>query len=93
MQLLGSTMSLVGLRHELSFILVIDDKKLGASLIGNYESKNAINRININILENRDFWIDDDLDKLNCTSAGLFQLARKSELYKNCLDNKNSINK
>lgn len=89
MQLLGSTMSLVGLRHELSFILVIDDIEFGSSLIGNYESKSAIHRININLLENRIFWIDDDLDKLNCTSAGLFELARGSELYRKCLNIKN----
>lgn len=90
MQLLGSTMSLVGLRHELSFILVIDDMELGGSLIGNYESKSAIHRININLLENRNFWINDDLDKLNCTSAGLFELVRRSELYKKCLNIKNT---
>ena len=86
MQLLGTSMSLVGLRQELSFIIRIDDNDFAADLISNHESKTAINMIDLRNLENHDFWIDNDLEKLNCTSAGLFELARESAIYKNCLN-------
>jgi len=85
MQLLGSSMSLVGLRHELSFVLKIDDPELSSAFISNYESKTAIHMIEIGLLEDRGFWMEDDLKKLNCTSAALFELARGSEIYKQCL--------
>lgn len=105
--LLGTTMGLVGLRHELSFILKVDEPDFASSLIGNYESKSAIHLVDIRNLEKYSFWHNncgmpmddkkekqskkthskkkeylDDLELLNCTSAGLFELARKSELYK-----------
>lgn len=85
MQLLGTSMSLVGLRQELSFILRVDDPLFASMLIGNYESKSAVHLIDIRTLEDSDFWTDDDFEKLNCTSAGLFELARESEIYKKCL--------
>ncbi len=85
MQLLGSAMSLVGLRHELSFILKIDDPELSTVFISNYESNMAIHMIDIEMLEQGDFWMEDDIKKLNCTSAALFELARQSEVYQNCL--------
>lgn len=88
MQLLGTSMSLVGLRHELSFILKIDDPEMSTAFIANYESKTAIHMIDINWLEKQEFWMENDLKKLNCTSAGLFELARSSEIYQKCL-NKN----
>lgn len=47
MQLLGTTMSLVGLRHELSFVLKIDDPAFASKMTGNYESKAAIHMVDI----------------------------------------------
>lgn len=90
MQLLGSCMSLVGLRHELSFILKVDEPDFASMLIGNYESKSAIHLVDIGKLEDGSFWVDkqkerNDLQNLNCTSASLFELARNSQLYKSCL--------
>lgn len=100
-EFLGSTMSLVGLRHELSFILVIDKPDFASQLIGNYESKAAIHLVDILRLEDGNFWMHkksvdkrhnetdegqmNDLEMLNCTSAGLFELARKSDLYQKIL--------
>ena len=94
-------MSLVGLRHELSFILVIDKPDFASQLIGNYESKAAIHLVDILRLEDGNFWMHkksvdkrhnetdegqmNDLEMLNCTSAGLFELARKSDLYQKIL--------
>ena len=90
MQLLGITESLVSLRHELSFILRVDDSDFAEMLIGNYESKTAIH------LESKDYWTHynsegDDLSILNCTSAGLFELARRSEPYKKALEIANGV--
>ena len=85
-QLLGSAMSLVGLRHELSFILKIDDPEFSTAFIGNYETKTAIHLVDIELLERKEFWMEDDIKKLNCTSAALFELARQSDIYKSCLN-------
>lgn len=86
---LGTSMNLVGLRQELSFLLRIDDFKFASRLTSNYESKSAIHLIDIHNLEKEGFWYrdenDDDLKLLNCTSAGLFELARKSTLYQEAL--------
>lgn len=97
MELLGTTMSLVGLRHELSFVLKIEDMDFASQLTANYESKSAIHLMDIRNLENIDFWLKeggreaggkggrDDLSLLNCTSAGLFELVRSSKLYQEAL--------
>ena len=85
MQLLGTSMNLVGLRQELSFILKVDDSDFASMLIGNNECKSAIHLVDIISLEDSSFWNNDDLKNLNCTSAGLFELARESEIYKSCL--------
>ena len=82
MQLMGTSMNLVGLRQELSFILRVDDPDFSLDFISNYESRSAIHMIDVKILEDADFWMNDDLAKLNCTSAGLFELARENETYK-----------
>jgi hypothetical protein len=100
MSLLGTTMSLVSLRHELSFILCVDNPDFAAKLIGNYESKTAIHLVDIHNLERFNYWHRsekagkkcegqkntnlDDLQNLNCTSAGLFELAKESDIYKEC---------
>jgi hypothetical protein len=106
MSLLGTTMSLVSLRHELSFILCVDDPDFAAKLIGNYESKTAIHLVDIHNLETFIYWHRedeategkkckakkntnlDDLQNLNCTSAGLFELARECDIYLNALKQK-----
>ena len=85
MQLMGTSMNLVGLRQELSFILKIDDPDFSLEFIGNYESKSAIHMIDVNVMEKDLFWDEKDLQLLNCTSAGLYELARQNELYKTCL--------
>lgn len=82
MQLMGTSMSLVGLRQELSFILRVDDPDFSLDFIGNYESRSAIHMIDVKVLEDAKFWMNDDLAKLNCTSAGLYELARESQMYK-----------
>lgn len=88
---LGTSMNLVGLRQELCFLLRIDDASFGSQLTSNYESKSAIHLVDIRNLERGDFWCrseaDDDLKMLNCTSAGLFELARNSRLYQEALGN------
>ena len=88
---LGTSMNLVGLRQELCFLLRIDDASFASQLTSNYESKSAIHLVDIRNLERGDFWCrseaDDDLKMLNCTSAGLFELARNSRLYQEALGN------
>lgn len=94
MELMGTTMSLAGLRQELSFILRIDDADFSTEFVSNYESSSAIHMVRINDLEQKSFWyrnninekkVINDLAFLNCTSAGLFELARKSSLYRDAL--------
>ena len=94
MELMGTTMSLAGLRQELSFILRIDDADFSTEFVSNYESSSAIHMVRINNLEQKSFWyrnninekkVINDLAFLNCTSAGLFELARKSSLYRDAL--------
>lgn len=89
LEFMGTSMNLVGLRQELSFILRIDDASFASYLLGNYESRSAVHLVDIRELERGDFWVrdmeNDDLKILNCTSAGLFELARKSELYQEAL--------
>ncbi|MCR5706308.1 MAG: hypothetical protein K6G48_05900 [Acholeplasmatales bacterium] len=78
--LLGSTMSLVSLRHELSFIIKIEDENFSKHLSCNYESNGVISSIDVRRLSKKNFWMkysysDEDLAKLNCTSAALLNLA------------------
>lgn len=82
LKLLGTTMSLVSLRQELCFMLVVHDPKFAAQLISNYESKSAPHLMDIMHLEDERFWADGDLDVLNCTSAGLFECVRETEEYR-----------
>lgn len=101
MELLGTTMSLAGLRQEFSFVLRVDDVEFSAELVSNYESSSAIHLVGIDNIENASFWcrnkhpkenVAKDLELLNCTSAGLFELARKSELYREALRRTEEIN-
>lgn len=95
-EFLGITESLVGLRPELSFILKIDSEELINDIVANEESSSSISLIEIKKLEDPRFWTYDndpkDLTRLNCTSAGLFELARKSNIYQKCLKNQIEIN-
>ncbi len=92
MQLLGTSMNLVSLRHEFSFILKIEDVDFAEMLIGNYESETAVHLVDIRNLEQYKFWNHsgeyNELEILNCTSAGLFELARESEIYQRALGNR-----
>lgn len=97
-EFIGITESLVGLRPELSFIMKIDDDSIIQDIIGNEESSHSINFIDIREMEKPEFWVYNkknsnpneekatDLMKLNCTSAGLFELARNSRIYQSCLE-------
>lgn len=80
-KLLGSSMSLVSLRHELSFILKIDDIDFAQKLACNYQSSGVISQIDLKNLLDINFWDNysksgtyNDLKKLNATSASLFNL-------------------
>lgn len=80
--------SLVSLRQEHCSVLKVDDEDFVAYLASNYESKTAIHLVDIRNLEKESFWVEGqryDLAILNCTSAGLFELARNSHLYKEAL--------
>lgn len=69
----------------LCFVLKIDDVSFANQLTSNYESKAAIHLVDIRELEKESFWKhkdSNDLELLNCTSAGLLELARESRLYK-----------
>ena len=88
MEYVGTTMNLVGLRQELSFILKIDCEAFAEKLVCNYESASTLNLIDIRKLEKQDYWVDNtfnDIKMLNCTSAGLLMLARKNHLYQEAL--------
>lgn len=91
LQFMGVTESLVGLRPELCFIMLIENEDIVSNIIANEESAAGIHFISIKNLEDPDFWVDahgssfDDLAKLNCTSAGLFELARNNRIYEDCL--------
>lgn len=98
-EFLGTSMNLVGLRQELCFILKLDEPEFADMLISNFESQSAINMIDIRKLEDLSYWKSEnnnDFDMLNCTSAGLFELVRKSHVYRRALgteqDEKDHIN-
>lgn len=84
-QFIGIAESLAGLRPEFCFLLVIDDSEIASDIICNDETDSTISLINIAEMEKSDFWSQGDIEKLNCTSAALWQLARETKLYKECL--------
>lgn len=84
-KLLGSSLSLVSLRHELSFMIKIDDVEFAKNISCNYESDGVISSIDINTINNIKFWNCfsknndfSDLEKLNCTSASLLNLVNET---------------
>ena len=86
-ELLGSALSLVSLRHELSFVIKIDDLDFAKELSCNYESSGVISSIDVDRLNTKSFWCNyskdkqEDLYKLNCTSAALFNLVKDSNFF------------
>lgn len=89
-EFLGIAESLVGLRPELCFLMKIDNIDLVNDITCNEESDKQIHLIDIRSMEKKSFWQGkknnyDDLAKFNCTSAALFELARQSSLYQECL--------
>lgn len=86
---LGSAFSLVSLRHELCFLLVIEDKELVNLIRENDECSNVMQFVSIKDLENPSFWIYDvgtekvnDCKLLNPTSAALWNMVQKTDIYK-----------
>ena len=53
LEFVGSSMSLVGLRQELCFVMRIDDSSFANQLTSNYESKAAIHLVDIHELEKK----------------------------------------
>lgn len=79
MEFLGSVVDLVGLRHELSFILVIDSLEFSKKEVKrNHEAKD-IQRISYKDIKD----ILSNGEKLNPGSAGLLKLALENNLFKN----------
>lgn len=80
--LLGSSLSLVSFRHELSFVIKIEDEDYSNELKCNYESFSSISSISISEIKNKDFWLNfcndnSDIIKLNATSASLLNLVEE----------------
>lgn len=91
-EFLGIAESLVGLRPEFCFLMKIDDPDIVSEVTCNDETDKQIHFIDIRNMEKKKFWgynkekdSYDDLVKFNCTSAALFELARNSVLYGDCL--------
>lgn len=86
---LGSALSLVNLRHELCFLLVIEDTEVINLIHENEECSSVIQFISLDKLEDESFWIYDvgndkinDCKLLNSTSAALWNMVQQSNTYK-----------
>ena len=85
-QFLGSVIDLAGLRHELSFVLVIHDETYSKTqFLANEESKKgAIYNIPIQDLENRaSIW-----KKIHAPSAAMWYLFKQTQLYQSLIREK-----
>ena len=98
-EFIGSTMSLTALRQELSFLLVINDPSFSARLLANDEAMNAVQLVSLNVLEKESFWnkqistkLPSDIELLNCTSAGLWALVKKTKTYQDLLNKTKKVN-
>ncbi len=89
-QFIGITQGLVSLRPEFCFLLVLHEPDIVSKIVCNSETNKMISLIDIRELETAGFWPADELVNLNSTSAALWELARESELYKECLNPKKS---
>ncbi len=84
----GTALSLVSLRHEMCFLMIIDDENVTNKMKANEESDNTLHYIDIKQLEKEEYWMQyskdnkDDIYMLNATSAALWQLVRESNVYK-----------
>jgi len=82
---LGSVMDLAGLRHELSFLLVIHDEEYNNNkFLGNEECKNRsfISKVKLsNFEERKDIW-----KNLHGPSAAMWMLFKNSSFYGQLMD-------
>lgn len=83
---LGSTLNLAGLRHELSFLLVIYDEKYNESntFLGNEEckNKNFISNVTVSNFEEReDIW-----NNLHGPSGAMWMLFKNSSIYQKVMN-------
>ncbi len=92
---LGSAFSLVSLRHELCFLLVIDDRELVDLIRENEECSNVIQFISTDVISKESFWNYsigndkvNDCNLLNPTSAALWEMVQNSKTYKNLTNQK-----
>ena len=92
-------MSLTALRQELSFLLVINDPSFSARLLANDEAMNAVQLVSLNVLEKESFWnkqistkLPSDIELLNCTSAALWALVKKTKTYQDLLNKTKKVN-
>lgn len=76
MEFLGSVMDLTGLRHELSFVLLIDDIKYCENIFRSNSESKKIERYSFDEIE--DF---EEKNKINPSSAALWKLFKDSQLY------------
>ena len=90
LQFLGSVIDLAGLRHELSFVLVIDDESYSENrFIANEEFKKGriLEGVTVtNFEKNKDIW-----EKLHGPSAGMWHLFRNTSLYQKVLDDDQNL--
>lgn len=94
-EFIGSAFSLVSLRHELCFIIKIDDLDIIDKIHNNEECDHVIDFISLDKIEDIATWKYEfatnpyyDFEKLNPTSAALWNLAKETKLYKECKESK-----
>lgn len=84
MELLGSAVDLVGLRHELSFLLRIDNEEFSRKIFSPNDefdkSKTKIPNIRVKLSELERLLQDEH--NINPTSAALYAQVKRSKLYK-----------
>lgn len=86
----GTACSLISLRQELCFIIILDDISYSETIKQNEEAKNIIQFVPSECLSDENFWVhnlsgkDELTDEmlLNCTSAALWNLVRHSKIYR-----------
>ena len=86
MYFLGTAMEPASLRHDLCFLLIIDDPAISALIKPNDECNSVINCMSAKRLLDLNFRLnytdnEKDLQLLNNTSAALWQLAKGAEVF------------
>lgn len=87
-EFIGFATNLVNLRTELCFLIRIDDPDFSGRMQSNEETSQTIRWIRMDEVERLDFWKREDgndLELLNCSSAALWELARKNSHYREAL--------